>query len=54
MGGMAGDEPVAITQFFAEYVFLFNRMVCSSENVGLPNSTFAPKEQNLSSEKGNP
>ena len=50
MGGMAAEEPVAITQYLAERRFPSRLIACSSTKEASPYSTFAPRLQNLSSE----
>jgi len=50
IAGMLGDDPVAITQFFAEYTLFSNCILWLSRKEGLPNITLAPILQNLSSE----
>jgi len=41
-GGIAADEPVAISQFFADMDLPFRSIACSSLKAGAPNSTLAP------------
>ncbi len=48
--GTAAEEPVAITQVFADTDLPFSRTECSSANSGLPNSTLVPRLQKRSSE----
>ena len=50
MGGMTGEDPVAMTQVFAVYGIPSRLTLCSSTKTGLPNSTRAPRPQKRSAE----